>query len=142
MNVLVRNRQRAHKVNTVRLQQLALQALTIVNSPLETLGIILVSDPEMARLNEQYHQVAGTTDILTFDYGAGEGELIISVPRAVEQAKQFNAPRSRELALYVMHGILHLHGHDDTSPPVRRKMRSAEKRLLAGLDFRGLLPLR
>jgi probable rRNA maturation factor len=142
MKVLVRNRQRAHKVDAARVQGLATEALTLVRSTFETLGIILVSDREMARLNQQFHQTAGTTDILTFDYGGGEGELIISIPRAVEQARQYGTTRSRELALYVVHGILHLHGHDDTRAAARRRMRRAEQRLLGRLDFQGLLPVR
>ncbi len=134
----VRNRQRSHPVNVARLRQLAGNAA----ADFQSLSIVLVSDTEMARLNLRYHAVAGTTDVLSFDYGAGHGELIISVARAVAQARQYRTTPSRELALYVIHGILHLQGYDDLTPGKRRQMRAAERRLLRRLDFRGLLPVR
>ena len=166
VTVDVRNRQRTHPVNLTLLGQLANEALlfchcrartptglrvvaprTTAGNPagvtaLQNLSIVLVSDTAMARFNQQYHATDGTTDVLSFDYGAGHGELIISVPRAVAQARQFRTTPSRELALYVVHGILHLQGHDDLTPGPRRRMRAAERRLLRKLDFRGLLPVR
>ena len=104
----VRNRQRAHPVNVARLRQLAGSAA----ADFQSLSIVLVGDAEMARLNRRYHDTPGTTDVLSFDYGAGHGELIISVARAVAQARRYRTTPSRELALYVVHGILHLQGYD------------------------------
>ena len=138
MTPAVRNRQRAHPVDLARLRQLAGR----VAADFQSLSIVLVGDTAMARLNRQYHATAGTTDVLSFDYGAGHGELIISVARAVAQARQFRTTPSRELALYVVHGLLHLQGHDDHTPGPRRRMRAAERRWLRKLDFRGLLPVR
>ncbi|MEI8316222.1 MAG: rRNA maturation RNase YbeY [Verrucomicrobiota bacterium] len=134
----VRNRQRSHPVNLTRLRQLAV----IVAADFQSLSIVLVGDAEMARLNLRYHAVAGTTDVLSFDYGAGHGELIISVARAIDQARRYRTTPSRELALYIVHGVLHLQGYDDLTPGKRRQMRAAERRLLRKLDFRGLLPVR
>lgn len=125
-NVDVRSRQR-RKVNTRRLRQLA----ESLNTTGLTLSIVLVSDRQMAALNLQYHHVAGPTDILTFDYGEGQGELIISVDHAVSQARRYRSTPARELDLYVIHGLLHLRGYDDRTPAQRRRMRAAERRLLA-----------
>ncbi|MCG3148467.1 MAG: Endoribonuclease YbeY [Verrucomicrobiae bacterium] len=138
MTVTVANRQRTHKVNVARLKNL----VVATGLELRELSIVLVGDAEMARLNLQYHNTPGTTDVLTFDYGDGQGELIICVDRAHAQARQFRTTPAQELALYVVHGVLHLQGYDDLKPPARRRMRAAERRLLAGLDFRGVLPLR
>jgi probable rRNA maturation factor len=126
MIVEVRNRQRAHRVDVARLKKLA----AAVDSNFDTLSIVLVNDAEMARLNLQYHHTSGPTDILTFDYGEGQGELIISVQRAVAQARRFRTTPARELALYVVHGLLHLRGYDDRTPRQRTRMRAAEHRLL------------
>ena len=138
MAIDVRNCQRLYKVNRAQLRQLALRVAT----DFQSLSIVLVSDPAMARFNRQYHATAGTTDVLSFDYGDSHGELIISVPQAVAQARQFRTTPSRELALYVVHGILHLQGYDDLTPGPRRRMRAAEHRWLRKLDFHGLLPVR
>jgi probable rRNA maturation factor len=126
MIVEVRNRQRAHRVNVARLKKLA----AAVDSNFDTLSIVLVNDAEMARLNLQYHHSPGPTDILTFDYGEGQGELIISVQRAVAQARRFRTTPAHELALYIVHGLLHLRGYDDRTPRQRTRMRAAERRLL------------
>jgi probable rRNA maturation factor len=138
MTVTVANRQRGHKVNVTRLKQFA-QA---IGSDFQSLSVVLIGDAVMAQLNQRYHNTPGTTDILTFDYGAGQGELLISVDRVVAQARQFHTTPSRELALYVVHGVLHLRGYDDQTPADRRRIRGAERRWLAKLDFRGLMPIR
>lgn len=126
MIVEVRNRQRAHRVNTARLQKLA----GAFDSKFSALSVVLVSDRQMAGLNLRYHNTPGPTDILTFDYGGGTGELIISVDHAVSQARRYRTTPVRELALYVVHGLLHLAGYDDRTPVQRRRMRAAERRLL------------
>ena len=134
MNVMVSNRQRLLKVDARRLKQLAQRALELVGAPDDQLSIVLVDDKAIAKFNQQYHQTSGPTDILSFDYGGGEGELIISVEHVHKQANRFRATPSRELALYVVHGILHLHGQGDSTARKRARMRLAERRLLARLE--------
>jgi probable rRNA maturation factor len=156
--IAVRNRQRLVKVNTRLLRELAGRVLSIVTdcwarSPqgfaprrsqtsggqpfglpaLQDLSIVLVNDKQIAKLNAQYHATPAATDILSFDYGNGQGELIISVEHAIGQAKHFRSTPARELVLYVIHGILHLHGYNDTTPRRRVRMRAGERRLLNGL---------
>ena len=136
MRITVCNRQRRWKVNTRLLRQIAARALVLVDATEDRLNIVLVDDATVARLNQQFHHREGPTDILTFDYGAGDvtGELVISVEHAIAQAKRFRSTPSRELALYAIHGVLHLHGHDDLSPRPRARMRAAERRLLVRLE--------
>ena len=136
MRITVCNRQGRWKVNTRLLRQIAARALVLVGVMDDRLNIVFVDDAAIARLNKQFHHREGSTDILTFDYGAGEvtGELVISAERAVAQAKRFRSTPSHELALYAIHGVLHLHGHDDLSPRPRARMRAAERRLLVRLE--------
>jgi rRNA maturation RNase YbeY len=162
MNVTVTNRQRLLKIDAALLKKITSHVLTklccaAVSRPrtlidrrspksarsgdlrrtaglFDSLSIVLVDDEAIAELNSQYHHVEGPTDILSFDYGDGNGELIISVEHAKSQAKRFRSTPSRELALYVVHGILHLDGHDDSTPRQRTRMRSAERRLLASVE--------
>ncbi len=147
MVVTITNRQRRHKLDRRAISRLARQAAEVIGSgttvPVvqttqkrtretrvpQDLSIVFVSDAEMARHNEQFHHVTGPTDILTFDYGT-TGELIISVDHAHSQARRYRTKPSRELALYVVHGLLHLAGYDDRTAAQRRKMRAAERRVL------------
>jgi rRNA maturation RNase YbeY len=131
MNVEVRNRQRLLRVDARLLKTLATQALELSNAAANyELSIVLVNDAAMAKLNAQYHATSGPTDILSFDYGEGQGELIISVEHVIANARRFRTTPARELARYIAHGILHLHGYDDRTPRQRVRMRIAERRLL------------
>ncbi len=128
--VFVRNRQRRLRVSRQNLIRLARHCLDRCDSRLSCLGIIFVNDTQMAAYNERYHRTSGTTDILTFEYD-GMGELVISAERAIAHARRYHTTPARELALYIVHGILHLHGYNDRTPRQRTRMRAAEQRLLA-----------
>jgi probable rRNA maturation factor len=142
-SVAVSNRQRRRKVDTHVLARIARDALDLVHDCDSHLTIVLVNDATIAKLNAQYHAASGPTDVLSFDYGEGQGELIISVECAIRQASRFRTTPARELVLYVVHGILHLHGYDDQTPNGRRRMRRAERRLMSQLskrfEFKGLI---
>jgi probable rRNA maturation factor len=133
VRVAISNRQRRLKIDARRLAEITEGALELVHDRTTQLGIVLVDDAAIARLNTQYHDTPGPTDILSFDYGAGEGELIISVEHAITQARRFHTTPARELTLYVVHGILHLHGYDDRTPRECRRMRMAERKLMSQL---------
>jgi probable rRNA maturation factor len=138
MTIAVRNRQR-RRVDVAAVRQIALR---IANKPV---SVVLVSDRTIARLNREFHHTEGPTDVLSFDYGE-EGEVVVSVERAIAQARRYRTSPGRELALYVVHGFLHLQGHDDRTARQRAGMRAAERRVLRQLekaiDFRRLLPVR
>jgi len=137
VKVAISNRQRRLKINASLLTKVAECVLGFVHDDRADLGIVLVDDDGIAKLNAQYHNRQGPTDILSFDYGEGHGELIISVDHVIAQARRFRSTPSRELVLYVVHGILHLHGYDDVAVRDRRRMRAAERRLVLrlGRDF-------
>ena len=139
MNVEVRNRQPRKRsglrVDALLLKTLTKQVLELVGAVADyNLSIVLVNDAMMAKLNAQYHATEGPTDILSFNYGEGQGELIISVEHVVANARRFRTTPARELAVYIIHGILHLHGYDDHAAQPRRRMRNAEHRLLRNLS--------
>jgi probable rRNA maturation factor len=62
-----------------------------------------------------------------------QGEIYISMDAAVAQARQFRTTWQAELVRYVIHGLLHLAGHDDQRAPARRRMKREEDRLLRGV---------
>ena len=59
------------------------------------------------------------------------GELLVSVPRAREQARAAGDPLERELARLIIHGLLHLAGYDHLKPAGRRAMQTRESYWLA-----------
>jgi probable rRNA maturation factor len=99
--------------------------------------VIFVSDAGLARLHGRYLGDPRPTDVMAFELGtAGDGpeaEVYVSAERARAVARARGLPPARELALYVIHGCLHLCGFDDQAPNARRRMRRAERLLLSRL---------
>ena len=97
--------------------------------------IAVVGADEMARLNRRYHGYAGPTDVLSFDLSdAGDAtlsaQIIVCSDVALEEAAKRHLRPQRELLLYVVHGLLHLLGYDDTSGAKARRMHARQGELL------------
>ncbi|MCX7825129.1 MAG: rRNA maturation RNase YbeY [Verrucomicrobiae bacterium] len=101
---------------------------------LHNLSVALVDDATIAALNQRFLNRPGPTDVLSFNLAPGLGELIVSAERAVIVARQLRRPPAAELALYLVHGLLHLAGFDDHTPAQRRAMRRAERQVLGTLQ--------
>ncbi len=103
-------------------------------------SVLLVDDPTIRSLNRRWRRLDRATDVLSFPYGPGPdrvlGDVVISVPRAAEQARRFRVSLARELKRLLVHGILHLMGYDHKTAAQRREMRAIEGRLLAGAGRR------
>ena len=136
MTLTIANRQRGRKINVRRLREITAALLADLAGPEAELEINLVSPAQMARVNQTFLQHAGPTDVITFDYRETvtdddlHGELFICPAVAVAQAREFGTDWRSELVRYVIHGLLHLRGHDDREPAARRRMKQAEGRRL------------
>jgi len=101
------------------------------------LALVFVSDAALARLHGRCLGDPGPTDVMAFelgtDGGGPAGEVYVSVERARAEARARDLAPERELALYVVHGCLHLCGHDDRASRPRARMRAAERAVLARL---------
>lgn len=134
--IRVRNLQRKIPVNVAALQNLAAKAVgrclqlhtrrRTELSKLREIFVWLISDRRMSRLHRQFLGEEGPTDVLTFQHG----EIFISVEIAKRNAGIFATSLIRELQLYVVHGLLHLHEFDDRTPAEARKMKRAQKKIL------------
>ncbi len=135
--LVFKNRQRVRRVDTPQLRRITRWLLEeSLGVPEYELCVHLVGASEMARVNEAFLQHEGSTDVITFDHldsvqaHALHGELFICLDDAVKQAKKFKTTWQSELTRYVIHGLLHLRGHDDLKPAARRAMKKEENRLL------------
>ena len=115
------------------------------------LSLLITDDATVRELNRTYRGKDKTTDVLSFALEAdrrsdaagfvlppGEivhlGEVIVSYPKAAEQAAERNHAVEDELALLVVHGVLHLLGYDHDKPAREREMRSLEQRVLSAVQ--------
>ena len=135
--VEVTDRQRLLRVSPRWIGSVARRALRAEGEEAAELGVMLVDDRRMAALHERWLGVPGPTDVITFDLAAGpavagvlRGDIVVSTETARRQAGAFGWTPRRELAYYVVHGILHLTGHDDRTTAARRAMRSRERAVM------------
>ena len=103
------------------------------------LSVVFVDDAEIAELHGRWLGDPTPTDVISFDLEGGgggpDGELYVSVERARSEARARGLALEHELALYLVHGALHLCGHDDRAARERARMRAAEAAVLAHSGF-------
>ena len=127
-----------------RMAQTVLKAEGV--APPYEISLVFTDSETVKQLNRDYRGVDEPTDVLAFcmlpqkevddsfalppDGVTRLGEVIISYPQAVAQAKKQGHSPERELALLIIHGILHLLGYDHEEPEEQSKMRERERELL------------
>jgi probable rRNA maturation factor len=145
MKIAIVNRQGARKINARMLKEIMEALLADLKIEEAELGINLVAAREMTLINETFLRHEGSTDVITFDYSNAEcgvrsaelnlhGEIFVCVDEAVLQAIKFKTTWQSEIVRYLVHGVLHLLGHDDRHADARRKMKREENCRLAGLS--------
>ncbi len=123
-----------------------------------TLSVSFVSETEMEEINRTYVGHEGLTDVICFDYresGCGlpkedgdtdpvEVEIIVCPSVARREAVKRGLPYSKEVVLYLVHGLLHAAGEDDLKPGLKRIMRRRELKTINELaehfDFAKVFP--
>jgi probable rRNA maturation factor len=123
----------------------ALRLLRLLERPRAELSLLLCDDDFIAALNRSYRQADGPTDVLSFAMDDDVlGDVVISVPTARRQAQARGHEVDTELRVLLVHGVLHLLGHDHESDAEDRAMAAEEARCLLGLgvDASGLVARR
>jgi probable rRNA maturation factor len=133
MNLSVFNRQRKIAIDRAALEAFARRALPLcAREPgrgltnIESVEIILISDRRMSALHRRFMGIAGPTDVITFQHA----EIFISTETARRQAREQGTTLRHELHLYIVHGLLHLHGFDDRALADRRRMHAAQEKVV------------
>ncbi len=157
------------RVDLARWQQLAFEVLIAEGvRGLAELAVLFVSEREMAELNDSYMGKPGATDVLAFPIDAAEaeivqhgqppsrgpdrappdpadmplllGDVVICPAVAARQAPDHAGTVDDELALLVVHGVLHVLGHDHAEAPERLAMQARERQLLEQHHWHGDAP--
>jgi len=112
----------------------------------EELSVLLCDNEYIHGLNKTYRGIDRPTDVLSFALNEGEeedgeeeshllGDLIISLERTAEQAKEYGHPFERELAYLTVHGCLHILGYDHMTDEDKKEMRQEEEFVLGNLGY-------
>jgi len=103
------------------------------------LSIVLVDNSRIKELNKQYFDSDEVTDVISFPLSNNKnllsGEIIVSVETAVDTAGKRNISIEGEIVLYIIHGILHLLGYDDSNEGNARVMHEEESKILKTLGY-------
>jgi len=134
--LLVVSRQRAVAYDHALLEVLLQAALPLCRRVADELGGPLAGLPmvecsvlgrrEMSRIHREFLGLRGPTDVITFPYG----EIAICAAVAAGRAPEFQHTITEEMALYGIHGLLHLAGHDDHEPSAAKRMHIEQTRIL------------
>jgi probable rRNA maturation factor len=95
----------------------------------------IVGEREGRRLNAFFRKKKKATNVLSFPDGAGRGDVVLCHPVIAREARAQNKSLRAHYAHLVVHGILHLRGHDHLARRDAARMERAEIRALARLGF-------
>jgi probable rRNA maturation factor len=132
-----------------QIKKIAIEVLELVDQKQSELSVALVDNAEIRKLNTKFRAQDYPTDVLSFPAGdelpTGVrllGDVVISVDKAKAQAKERRRSLTEEMAMLLIHGIVHLLGYDhERSAKEARIMRRLEKKIYRALCDRGILEL-
>src|SRR5579872_4700276 len=155
-SIAVVSRQRELRVDRSRLIRLARSVLRQEQVATADISVAILDDREIHEINRRFLNHDYATDVISFtlecrvDATASgkwpnparrgtaktiEGEIVISAQAAVRNAASYGIGPQNELALYLVHGLLHICGYDDRTPSEKYLMRRREAEALSAFDI-------
>jgi probable rRNA maturation factor len=158
MNILIQNRQRKYKISEeIKTIVEQVVAVSLSNEKVQDkveLSIVFINNKKIKELNQQYREKNKATDVLSFPMydpdsiksALGQvlentyenillGDIVISLEKAEEQAKEYGHSFEREIGYLVAHGIFHLLGYDHETEMEKMKMRQKEEETLGSIGL-------
>ena len=147
----------AHRLSKAWLRRVAEQALAIQHEAMSpTISLVIADDETVHHLNLEYRGLDETTDVLAFPLWASAendgldteafylppeetapvGEIVISYPQAARQAREGKRPIRSEMALLIVHGVLHLLGYDHADARQESHMWARQDEVLARVPLK------
>jgi len=111
------------------------------------LSLVMTDDNIMRQMNKDYRGIDSSTDVLSFPASETDpetgtpylGDILLSIPRAAEQASAIGHPLADEAQLLIVHGVLHLLGHDHAEAEEKEKMWQAQHEILETLGLGNII---
>lgn len=142
MRIQIKNLQKIKRINLSDLKKKIKKILDYTGLSKKEISFVFCDNKLIKKINKDYLRKEYPTDVITFPlediyFKDSLGEIIISVEEAAKNAEIYKKDFGVELLLYVIHGILHLTGYNDTTKKEREKMREKEEGLLNRIIGRG-----
>lgn len=145
MKLNIINLQKLHFIDKNRVKKLISSILKIEKKNAE-LNLVFTDNKKIKKINKTFLGHNFATDVISFAYNNSSlennisGEIIISVEMAVKLAQKLKCTIEGEIALYLVHGLLHLLGYNDKLKRDARKMHQREKELLSMYGYDVSIP--
>ncbi|MDQ2992883.1 MAG: rRNA maturation RNase YbeY [Candidatus Eremiobacteraeota bacterium] len=140
--IYYRNDVRKSGVDGRALRATAKRLLAAADEAGSSLSLTLIGDDAMRGLNRDHRGKDTPTDVLSFPLEPGHsevermiGDVVISIDTARRQAEEYDAPLQRELERLLIHGVLHVLGHDHVKAGERKVMEAEERRLASAIGM-------
>ena len=134
--------QRARGIGAAWVRRVVKSTLAFEKQKGRSVSVFLTDDKEIRKLNKRYLNHDAATDVISFWFEAGSltkkesgclGDLVVSTETAGRVAKEMAIPFKEELARYLVHGTLHLLGHNDKKPGDKKAMHRRQEWILGQL---------
>ncbi len=119
----------APKIERAKLSVLIREIIRDEKKRADSVNIVLVDDDYLLEVNRKFLNHNYKTDVISFDLngdGEIEGEIYVSVERALVQARRYKVAVKREVLRLIVHGVLHLTGWQDKTRSEKLRMRKRE----------------
>lgn len=126
------NRNNKKRIDLAKIKKAAGKALRLLKKKDSELNIVFLSNQKIRAINRRYLGKDVSTDVIAFPGDIGRrflGDIAVSTDKAAQNAKEYGNSFIEEVALYVIHGILHLTGYDDHEKKDTEAMRRKENEL-------------
>ena len=143
MEILIDNPQNLKALPDAILRKTATAILNALDCPDGELSLLVVDDETIARLNLQYRERSGPTNVLAFSMNEGEfaeimphvlGDVVISADTCAREAQRDGISFEQHFFALLVHGILHLRGYDhERSEEEDRRMEAKSQEILQQL---------
>lgn len=141
MKTAIANYNRRYRPNRAFIKKIIVKILKLIKRPLKMeLEVVFLDDKRMRELNRRYKNKDRATDVLSFriereEFGSEGllGEIFISLDTALRNSKIFKIRFEDEIALYIIHGLLHIFGYDDRTRKEKSRMSKRQNHILRGL---------
>jgi rRNA maturation RNase YbeY len=144
MTIRIHNRQRTVAIDTTAVKKYVLQIMGYLGCSDQELSVVFGSDRLLQEINNTYRHQDRPTNVLAFPQSPtyeGEpatpmlGDVIVALPTAAREAHDLQQSLEERVIYLLLHGILHLLGHDhEGSAAQRRRMEALERQVLARLQ--------
>ena len=145
MEVLIDNRQSSHEVSLKKIQQMVEVILGALDPSDGEISILLADDSLIAKLNQQYRNRQGPTNVIAFAMREGAfsdltphllGDVVISMDTTAAEAQKAGISMNQRFKELLIHGILHLFGYDhEKSAEDAQRMDDKSRELMERLEI-------